>query len=77
MLTSDEREFFERFDDKRVLVIGVEKMNLLSTGDMTHVLACSSHWPSEGAKGMTFPGLFAEYAKGYQAHYRLGDEVLR
>ena len=26
----------------RVLVIGVEKMNLLSTPDMTHALACSS-----------------------------------
>jgi len=62
---------------KRVLVIGVEKMNLLSTGEMTHVLACSSHWPTEGAKGMTFPGLFAEYAKGYQAHYRFSDEDLR
>lgn len=54
---------------KRVLVIGVEKMNLLSTPEMTHVLACSSYWPDEGAKGMTFPGLFAEYAKGYMAHY--------
>ena len=62
---------------KRALVIGVEKMNLLSTKDMTHVLACSSHWPSEGAKGMTFPGLFAEYAKGYQAHYGYSEEELR
>ena len=62
---------------KRVLVIGVEKMNLLATKDMTHVLACSSHWPTEGSKGMTFPGLFAEYAKGYQAHYQYTDEELR
>ena len=62
---------------KRVLVIGVEKMNLLCTGEMTHALACSSHWPSEGARGMTFPGLFAEYAKGYQAHYQYGDGELR
>jgi acetyl-CoA C-acetyltransferase len=62
---------------KRALVIGVEKMNLLSTKDMTHVLACSSHWPTEGAEGMTFPGLFAEYAKGYQAHYGYSDEELR
>jgi acetyl-CoA C-acetyltransferase len=54
---------------KRVLVIGVEKMNLLSTPEMTHVLACSSYWPDEGAQGMTFPGLFAEYAKGYMLHY--------
>ena len=62
---------------KRVLVIGVEKMNLLNTKDMTHVLACSSHWPSEGSKGMTFPGLFAEYAKGYQAHYGYSGDTLR
>jgi acetyl-CoA C-acetyltransferase len=62
---------------KRVLVIGVEKMNLLSTGDMTHALACSSHWPTEGARGMTFPGLFAEYAKGYQKHYGFSDDELR
>ena len=61
---------------KRALVIGVEKMNLLSTKDMTHVLACSSHWPTEGAKGITFPGLFAEYAKGYQAHYNYSDAEL-
>ncbi len=62
---------------KRVLVIGVEKMNLLSTGEMTHALACSSHWPTEGSQGMTFPGLFAEYAKGYQAHYQYSNEELR
>ncbi len=56
---------------KHVLVIGVEKMNLLPTPQMTHVLACSSHWPSEGSRGMSFPMLFAEYAKGYQAHYKI------
>lgn len=61
----------------RVLVIGVEKMNLLPTAEVTHVLACSSHWPSEGSKGQTFPGLFAEYAKGYKAHYNLSDQDLR
>jgi acetyl-CoA C-acetyltransferase len=62
---------------KRVLVIGVEKMNLLHTKEMTHVLACSSHWPTEGSQGMTFPGLFAEYAKGYQAHFGYSDGELR
>jgi acetyl-CoA C-acetyltransferase len=61
----------------KALVIGVEKMNLLSTREMTHVLACSSHWPTEGAQGMTFPALFAEYAKGYQAHYQFSDQQLR
>jgi acetyl-CoA C-acetyltransferase len=61
---------------KRVLVIGVEKMNLLPTPQMTHVLACSSHWPTEGSKGMSFPMLFAAYAKGYQAHYKIADAEL-
>jgi len=60
---------------RRVLVIGVEKMSLLSTAEVTQTLACSSYWPEEGANGMTFPGLFAEYAKGYMAHfgYRLEE----
>jgi len=58
------------------LVIGVEKMNLLDTKGVTHALACSSHWASEGAKGMTFPGLFAEYAKGYRDHYKLSGQRL-
>jgi acetyl-CoA C-acetyltransferase len=61
---------------KHVLVIGVEKMNLLPTPQMTHVLACSSHWPTEGSKGMSFPMLFAAYAKGYQAHYKIPNEDL-
>ncbi len=60
-----------------VLVIGVEKMTLLSTKDTTHTLACCSFWPEEGARGMTFPGLFAEYAKGYRSHYKYSDEELR
>jgi len=62
---------------KRVLVIGAEKMNLLDTKGTTHALACSSYWPSEGSKGMTFPGLFAEYAKGYMKHYNFTLEELR
>ena len=62
---------------KRVLVIGVEKMNLLSTPDVTHVLACSSFWPDEGAHGMTFPGLFAELAKGYMAHHNYSIEQMQ
>lgn len=63
---------------KRVLVIGVEKMTLLSTKETTHTLACSSFWPEEGSRGMTFPGLFAEYAKGYMRHYNyLPDDFRR
>lgn len=54
---------------KKALVIGVEKMNLLDTPGVTHALACSSFWPEEGINGMTFPGLFAELAKGYMDRY--------
>ncbi len=58
------------------LVLGVEKMNLLGTKDVTHALATCSYWPEEGAMGMTFPGLFAEYAKGYMAHYGYSSQTL-
>lgn len=62
---------------KKALVVGVEKMNLLKTKGVTHALATASYWPTEGAQGMTFPGLFAEYAKGYKEHYGLTDSELR
>ena len=62
---------------RNVLVIGVEKMNLLDTKGVTHALACSSYWPSEGSRGMTFPGLFAELAKSYFAHHQLEEETWR
>lgn len=60
-----------------VLVVGVEKMNLCSTPDVTRILSYSSFFPEEGAEGMTFPGLFAELAKGYQAHYQISDDKFR
>ena len=58
------------------LVIGVEKMSLLDTKGVTHALATCSYWPEEGAMGMTFPGLFAEYAKGYAERYAISPELL-
>mgnify|MGYP001626391265 CR=1 FL=1 len=59
------------------LVIGAEKMTSLNTKGITEVLAKGSYWPQEGQTGMTFPGLFAEYAKGYQAHFGFSNEQLR
>lgn len=59
------------------LVIGVEKMTTLNTAGVTGVLAMASYWPEEGAQGMTFPGLFAEYAKGYSARHGLSADDLR
>lgn len=54
---------------KNILVIGVEKMTSLKTSGVTEVLAMASYYPEEGGKGYTFPGLYAEYAKGYMAEY--------
>lgn len=63
---------------KVALVVGVEKMNLLDTKGVTHALATCSYWPEEGAKAVSFPCLFAEYAKGYAAQYKLSaDELAR
>ena len=60
-----------------VLVVGVEKMNLVDTPSMTQTLATCSYWPEEGAKGSTFPALFAELAKAYIAHYKLSESEWR
>jgi acetyl-CoA C-acetyltransferase len=59
------------------LVIGVEKMTSLDTRGVTDVLAMASNWEDEGKNGMTFPGLFAEYARGYQQKYLLQPGELR
>jgi acetyl-CoA C-acetyltransferase len=61
---------------RAALVIGVEKMNLLDTKGVTHALATCSYWPEEGGRGMTFPALFAEYAKGYAEHWGFSPELL-
>ncbi len=58
------------------LVLGVEKMSLLDTKGVTHALATASYWPEEGAKALSFPCLFAEYAQGYAAHYGIQAGVL-
>lgn len=65
----DAKNALEAGEVDYALVIGVEKMTSLDTKGVTRVLAMASYWPEEGGKGMTFPGLFAEYAKGYQQRY--------
>lgn len=59
-----------------VLVIGVEKMTSLKTAGVTGVLATASYYPVEGEMGYTFPGLYAEFAKGYMARYGYKTEEL-
>ena len=58
------------------LVVGVEKMHLQDSQHVTRILATCSYWPEEGAREITFPRLFAEYAKGYQAQYHLDEAEL-
>ncbi|MGC4113520.1 MAG: beta-ketoacyl synthase N-terminal-like domain-containing protein [Myxococcales bacterium] len=62
---------------RTALVVGVEKMNLLDTRGVTHALATCSHWPTEGARGATFPGLFATLAKAYQRRWEIDEDGLR
>lgn len=61
---------------RNVLVIGVEKMTSLKTAGVTEVLAMASYYPEEGGKGYSFPGLYAEYAKGYMAEYGCSEEEM-
>lgn len=61
---------------KTALVIGVEKMTTLKTAGVTEVLGMASYYPEEGAKGYTFPGLYAEFAKGYMQKYGYSKEEL-
>lgn len=58
------------------LVIGVEKMNLLDTRGVTHALSTCSYWPEEGSRALSFPCLFAEYAKGYATRYGYSAHAL-
>lgn len=58
------------------LVIGVEKMTNLDTKGVTDALAKASYYPTEGAEGYTFPGLFAEFAKGWLEKYQYQPEQL-
>ena len=62
---------------KNVLIIGAEKMTDLKTREMMKVLAMASKWTCEGSKGMTFPGLFGEFAKGYSEHFGYSEDQMR
>ncbi|TVT46093.1 MAG: acetyl-CoA acetyltransferase [Denitromonas halophila] len=49
------------------LVVGVEKMNALTTPEVARVLAGCSYQPEEGA--LSFPGIFAQMAQAYFDRY--------
>lgn len=52
------------------LVIGVEKMSVMTTPEVARVLAGCSYQPEEGA--LSFPGIFAQMAQTYFDRY--GDQ---
>lgn len=54
---------------KRVLVVGAEKMTAVSRDEATDILASASYMSEEGARGLTFPGVFAHIAKAYFHSY--------
>ena len=62
---------------KNVLVIGAEKMTAIKTREMMKVLSMASYWPTEGEKGLTFPGLFSKFADGYMKKYGFSKEQMR
>ncbi len=51
------------------LVVGAEKMTAVSGEEVTRALGAASYVKEEAARGMTFPGIFAEIAKSYFTRY--------
>ena len=58
------------------LVIGAESMTNQPNAEVTRILSGSSYYKDEGALGLTFPGIFAEFAKAYFGQYGDRAEVL-
>lgn len=61
---------------QRVLVIGAEKMTHLSGAEVTNCLARASHISEEFDRGLTFPGVFAEFAREYFSWFGDGSDAL-
>ena len=61
---------------QRVLVIGAEKMTHLSGAEVTNCLARASHISEEFDRGLTFPGVFAEFAREYFSRFGDGSDAL-
>lgn len=54
---------------KIALVIGAEKMTAVSGAEVTEILSRASYYRDEGAKGLSFPGLFSTIAEAYAGRY--------
>ncbi|MBT3352299.1 MAG: thiolase domain-containing protein [Nitrospinaceae bacterium] len=59
-----------------VLVAGAEKMSSTSTTKTAEVLAAAGDWVTEGARGATFPALFALMAKRHMHEFSTTREDL-
>lgn len=59
-----------------VMVNGVEKMNDISTEQVTTALMGAGDEELEGFTGLTFPGLYALLANAYMKEYELKRDVL-
>ncbi len=51
------------------LVVGAEKMTAVPGAEITRVLGNASYVKEEAARGMTFPGIFAQIASTYFSRY--------
>jgi acetyl-CoA C-acetyltransferase len=58
------------------LVVGAEKMTAVSGAEVTNVLGRASYVREEAAKGLTFPGIFAQIAQQYFERYGDHSETL-
>lgn len=54
---------------KIALVVGAEKMTAISGAAVTEVLGRASYVREEAARGMSFPGIFAQMAQAYFERY--------
>lgn len=62
----------DAIESKRVklaLVIGAEKMTAVPGAEVTRILAHASYVREEAARGLSFPGIFAQVAQAYFARY--------
>ena len=59
-----------------VLVVGVEKMTAVPTGEATEILAEAADWELESRYGLTFPGAYALIARAYLHRYGKDRDIL-
>lgn len=59
---------------RAALVVGAEKMTALDTAGVTKALAGGSYQAEES--GLSFPQIFARYAKAYETAYRAPQEAM-